>query len=299
MKKFEKIASLVTGGMFLLTTACFAVSGTVNAPNGLILREKASSSGKVIKTISDNEEVEILEKDGDWYKVKYNNDEGYVFAEYVNAEEEVEEAKEQKEEKDNTTENKKEETAVAEKNSNNKKAKSNFKIYIMPSVTSKTIGSIEKDQTVTVNYELNNWVNISAGDIQGWARKYFLDIDENKQEDKKEETDNSNTENANNEEQPDKETTTAENNEKKDESESKEDEKQDTNTTYKEEKTGYINASVSANVRKSASTSSDIVTILTKNTQVKILGEEGDFYKIQFQDYTGYIAKYLISDKAV
>ena len=44
----------------------------------------------------------------------------------------------------------------------------------MPSITSKTILMLEKDKDITVNYELNDWLNISIDGITGWVRKYFV-----------------------------------------------------------------------------------------------------------------------------
>ena len=90
MSNLKRIASLTILLLALFVTSCFATAGTVNAPNGLILREEASKSGKIITTISDNSNVEVTEESGDWYKVKYKNYNGYVFAEYVELEEPIE-----------------------------------------------------------------------------------------------------------------------------------------------------------------------------------------------------------------
>lgn len=45
------------------------------------------------------------------------------------------------------------------------------------------------------------------------------------------------------------------------------------------------------NVRREASTSSDVIAMLSKDVECELLGEEGDFYRIKYQDYTGYISK--------
>ena len=45
------------------------------------------------------------------------------------------------------------------------------------------------------------------------------------------------------------------------------------------------------NVRKEASTSSDVIAMLSKDVECELLGEEGDFYKIKYQNYTGFISK--------
>lgn len=45
------------------------------------------------------------------------------------------------------------------------------------------------------------------------------------------------------------------------------------------------------NVRREASTSSDVIAMLSKDVECELLGEEGDFYRIKYQNYTGYISK--------
>lgn len=45
------------------------------------------------------------------------------------------------------------------------------------------------------------------------------------------------------------------------------------------------------NIRKEPSTSSDIIAMLSKDVECELLGEEGDFYKIKYKNYTGYVSK--------
>lgn len=61
------------------------------------------------------------------------------------------------------------------------------------------------------------------------------------------------------------------------------------------EKKGYVNVT-QAIVRKSATTSSEMITALNFNSEVTIIGEENDFYKILIDNQEYYIAKRLISD---
>ena len=42
------------------------------------LREEANANSKILELLSQNDEVEILEKDGDWYKVKAKGITGYL-----------------------------------------------------------------------------------------------------------------------------------------------------------------------------------------------------------------------------
>lgn len=277
MNNLKRISSIALSGIFLFGTICFAKTGTVNAPNGLILREEASKSGEIIMTVSDDSKVEIIEEDGEWYKVKYNSHEGYLFAEYVEVEEEEEKAEtttepteEQTDETDEAGSTDTEEKQYPQK----QKVKSNLKIYLIPSVTAKTIADVAQDTEITVNYELNNWVNVTYGNVQGWARKYFV-----------------NTENKEQAEDTKTEETKVE--------DDKQEEETKTTETVIDNKKGYIDVSNSANVREKASTSSNIINTLLRNTEVTIIAEEGDFYKIKYQDITGYMAKELISEKPV
>ena len=73
MNNLKRILSITLGGIILIGTTSLASTGIVNAPNGLVLREKASKSANSVMTVSDDSKVEILEKDGEWYKVKYNS----------------------------------------------------------------------------------------------------------------------------------------------------------------------------------------------------------------------------------
>ena len=60
---------------------------------------------------------------------------------------------------------------------------------------------------------------------------------------------------------------------------------------------GYIDADTSVNVREAASISANVLITLNPNTEVTVVGEENDFYKIEYKEYKGYVAKRLISDK--
>ena len=284
MNKLKRILSITLGGIIVIGTTSFGATGIVNAPNGLVLREDASKSANPIMTVSDDSKVEILEENGEWYKVKYNSHEGYLFAEYVEVEqteevksEEPTETIEQGEEVETNNEQTENINNEEKQYPQNQKVKSDLKIYSIPSVTAKTITDVKKDEEVTINYELNNWVNVTYGTNTGWARKYFINNEVIIVE-----TDTENTETEITEEPKTEETEATQN-----------------VTTIIDNKKGYVDVSTSANIREKASTDSAIINTLLRNTEVKIVAEEGDFYKIEYQDITGYISKSLISDKPV
>ena len=45
------------------------------------------------------------------------------------------------------------------------------------------------------------------------------------------------------------------------------------------------------NVRKGPSTEEKVVAMLSEGVECELLGEEGDWYKIKYKSYTGYISK--------
>ena len=267
MDKTRITIILILTCIIIVGTTCLAATGIVNAPSGLVLRETPSKNADPITTISDESKVEVIKKEGDWYKVKYGEYEGYLYAEYVNLDEELAEPTEQEEVEQNESSSEEETSATETVNTINDFPKSvttntTVKAYLIPSVVSRVIANIEEGKQVTINYELGNWFNITYEEKEYWVRKYSLT------------------------------TQIVENNEGNSEDGNEA-------SVKVEKKKGYINVTTAANVRENASTSADVVTSLTRNTEVTIVAEEGDFYKIEYQNITGYISKSLVSDTAV
>ena len=57
---------------------------------------------------------------------------------------------------------------------------------------------------------------------------------------------------------------------------------------------GTIKGSDFLNLRESPSTSSNLVVRMPGDASFEILGEEGDWYRVQYQDYTGYVSKQYV-----
>lgn len=281
MDKIKKV-TLVFILIFLLAgVKVLATSGTVNAPSGLVLRETASKTSKPITTVNDKETVEIIETLDQWYKVKYKGYEGYLFSQYVNVEKTEEPVKEEKPAEEETPKEEPAETTETEQTATPEseypktvEMLSNAKVYLTPSVTASIIYNVEAKKEVTITKSLNSWFHITVDNNSGWVRKSFVEA---KIEQPVEKTETESTQ----------------------EQEEKEPEKEPQKTEEFKSKKGYIDVNSSVNVRKSASTSSDILTTLTTNTEVTVVGEEGDWYKITYRDYTGYISKSFVSDKQV
>ena len=151
MEKIKKLPIIIIMIIVMLTTVTLAVSGTVNAPSGLVLREEPSRTSNPITTVPDDATVEVIEESGEWYKVTYNGQEGYLFAEYVEGVEEINTPSTETQENPDAENQNQENT-----NTNNMQTQSEIKIYMMPLVTSTPIGTIAQGTSVTVIKEITN-----------------------------------------------------------------------------------------------------------------------------------------------
>lgn len=263
MNKMKKVSVATIVGLAIFGTTVFASTGKVyNTSQGLVLRGEASKTSAPLATVPNDKEFEILENLGEWYKVNVDGKEGYLFAEYVKVVEETP-AEEQPE------------NNVPVENNDPNTTKTETKIYKLPLITSSNIGTIPANTELNIEKTLNNWAYVSYNNVTGWIRTYNY--------------------NADTTETPEPETTPAEPEETPVET------PETTPTNQPEENTdlsftkGYINSS-SVNVRKGPSTDTEIVTTLILNTGVTITAQTGDWYKVTYGDYTGYIYKPLISE---
>lgn len=277
MKKLEKISITAIASLAVLGTTVFGATGKVyNTSQGLVLRKEASKSAEPLATIANDAEVEIIEKTGEWYKVNANGKEGYLFAEYVEVQEESEE-----EPTENT-----EQPVTNNQETPENTTKTETKIYIVPVITSSVIGTIPENTKLNVEKTLNNWSYVSYGETKGWIRTASYNTVEVTEKPQKEAPE------VVPEEIP------VETPEEPQEQENEQVEETPTENTNLSFTKGYIN-SESVNVRKGPSTDTDIVTILILNTGVTITAQTDEWYKVTYGDYTGYIYKPLISETPV
>lgn len=266
MKKLKAISLISIGAISILGTNVFATKGIVKSSSGLILRSSASKESTQITTLSDKTEVEILQEEGEWYKVVYNNNEGYLFKEYV--------TKVEEEGQSNKTENGEQTTSQIQTNIN---------VYKIPLITSTIIDEIQANETIEIIKQITNWSYIKSGEIEGWVRTAKIQNEELSET---------------NPEQP--EVPTEPENPVETEPETPaEPEVEAPEETIINISKGYVNVDY-ANVRKEATTSSDIVTTLTKGTSFTIVAETEEWYKLQYMGideivYDGYIFKELVS----
>lgn len=284
-----KIAKVVSIFVLLfiigITITSFAeISGTTI--EDAKLRKTASNDSTVLEIIPKNEEVEILEEDGDWYRVDYKKIKGYVAKEYIKLNEIA--SNEANTIQENTVqENTVQANAIATTINTNElkvgdviKAPVQVNIYIRPLINSKIVATLEKDNNINIINILNDWAYITTDIANGWVR---LDILKNGQ------TTLNNQEEQTNQEQTTQETTT-------NEEEKQAEEEQEASATIN--KTGYI-TSTGINFRKEPNTDSEVLKVFAQNAKVTILEEQGEWYKIEHKDEVGYVLKTYVSEKKV
>lgn len=304
MKKTTISSIIIAISMIVFTTKVQAATGKVTTET-LNLRSKSSTDSSVVKLLNMDDELEILSEEGNWYKVKVGDNEGYVSKDYVklgktstetNNTTPTDNANNNKNNSgSNTTGGSTESTNTKPDTSNTVTPNSTLKlekdvtIKILPLINANNLGTAKAGDEVTVITIANNWIFIETSEIAGWIVKDSSVGQVTNSDDKNtgSNTDN-NSDTSNSDDKDEEPTDTKTNTDNKDDTTSS-----DTNYT---KTTKYINAS-SVYVRKEPSTSAEIVTTLIRNTDVTVVGESGDWYKVTYKDYSGYIYKELLSDK--
>lgn len=257
----------------------------------LNLREKASTDSDILTLMSNGDECELIEEEGDWYKVKYESYTGYVSKEYVK----TSNTSSNSDDDNNTVTNQNNDTTGnqnEESNNNDTNTTTNTNVdetatastgkiskdtvaRILPLIHSNTLETLKSGTSISIITELNGWSYIETDSISAWVRSSNIKVDEKKQTGTTTSQDNNNMTN-----QTDK---AKENN-------------NDTSSTT--EKTMYVNDSY-VNLRKGPSTSADIIMVVGLNTKLTVIDEEGNWYKVKTSEGNAYVSKELLSDKKV
>jgi len=285
--KILKTVILAIIFLLLLSLSSLAAEGTVTA-SSLKLRKEPSLDGEVLYGISKDAKVEIIEKTDDkWYKVNYNGDTGYVAAEYIKTEDAfttatpeptpvVTEAPVEIEEPTET-----EQIAYTTANQ--------IDVYILPVINSSIINKLEANTSVNLIKKINKWAYIELNSNYGWViyDKLVADIVT---------TEETPSPSPSPEVTPSvaPEATPIDDSEAKEETTSTPEVTQEPEVSTK--KTGYINVSTYANLRKEPSTDSTVLDTLQRNTEVTVVLEENGWAKVEVRGMTGYISKDLISN---
>ncbi|NGT54788.1 SH3 domain-containing protein [Clostridium perfringens] len=309
-------------------------TGVVNVSSSLNVREGASTSSKVIGSLSGNTKVTIVGEEGAFYKIEYKGSHGYVAKEYIKDVTENNNSNQgtQTPEKPSTPENT-EKTGVVN-------VSSSLNVRSSASTSSKVIGSLSGNTKVTIVGEEGAFYKIEYKGSHGYvAKEYVKDVTESN--------------NSNQGTQTPEKPSTPENTEKtgvvnvssslnvregastsskvigslsgntkvtivgeegafykieykgshgyvakeyiKDIKDEVVTEPEKPSNPENSKKTGVVTASKGLNVRKEANTSSQIIGILNSGESVEIIGEENGFYKITYKGQEAYASKNYIN----
>ena len=276
IKKLCITALLAVITIFSMSFKSFAVTEGIITEETVRLRKEASTSSDTISLLAKDAKVEVLEKSGDWYKIKSGDTTGYVHKDFINISDDSSittnksvtnvESEELNSNEENINENSNEVDSTSAE-SEYRTVSQEQSLYIVPLINSSVINRISSNTKLSVIEELNGWSFVIYDEVSGWIRSDKLVIaSEDIQEEVAEE-----------------ETVV-------------EEERQE--QTVSETKTGYIKVD-GANLRKTASTTADILTVLYKNTEVTVISTENGWSKVKTGNTEGYISSDLISDTKV
>ena len=273
------VASIIMLLLIVLSNKVQAQTATVTADT-LNLRSEASTDSSIVKLLNQGEELDVISDEGDWLRVSSDGTEGYVSKDYVQVNEETvnttPETPTETPTQTPTTENPSETGTITVVTS---KVNQDTQIRILPLINSNVLENISSGATVTIITSTNKWTFVETDTISGWILNSALEENTTSTSDNQttENTDNGNTDDTNSSENND--TTN-----------------QSSDTMYDTAVTKYINGS-SVYIRNEPSTDASIVISLIRNTDVTVTGENGDWYKVKYGDFEGYIFKELLSDE--
>lgn len=300
IKNIVAVVSIGVTSLFCLNTSYAINNGKVKVETAN-LRETANENAKILEQLSINDKVEVIEKEGEWYKVSAEGITGYLREDLITVSEEknntitnnneiaqnqtndnnVTTTQNQISEATNETEEPKEavnEEKVEPKQEENKeeanpqeqkentltgkqKVLEDTKLKIVPVINATNISEVKKEEIVDVVEVMNGWISIETKTTKGWIRKEKLQ----KQEEQV---------------KPVEEVKTPEVGE------------QTKNQTVS--KTLYVNAS-RVNVRKEANSEAEIITKLQLNKEVEVIEENNGWSKVKVDGKEGYISSSLLS----
>ena len=273
------VASIIMLLLIVLSNKVQAQTATVTADT-LNLRSEASTDSSIVKLLNQGEELDVISDEGDWLRVSSDGTEGYVSKDYVQVNEETQtttpETPTETPTQTPTTENPSETGTITVVTS---KVNQDTQIRILPLINSNVLENISSGATVTIITSTNKWTFVETDTISGWVLNSALEENTTSTSDNQTtgNTDNGNTNN----------TSSSENNDTTNQS---------SDTMYDTAVTKYINGS-SVYIRNEPSTDASIVISLIRNTDVTVTGENGDWYKVKYGDFEGYIFKELLSDE--
>ena len=232
-----------------------SIGTLVNVNSYINIRQKPEAYSTVVSKLYKNAKVQIYGEENGFYKVSYMEKEkgyGYISKDYVKVDNGVDIPENKPVEKPETP-------GTVIKTGKVINVTTSLNVRSGAGTSYSAIGSLRANETVKITGESGNWFKIDFNGRAGYVSKDFIKVDEQNNEASKPEV---------KPEEPKPETPSV------------------------EEKTGQvINVTTSLNVRSGAGTNYSSIGSLKTNATVKITGESGNWYKIDFNGRVGYVSK--------
>ena len=198
MKLLNKLKITLLIAFFIIiffNLKAFAVTGVITEIT-VNMRKEPSTDSKRLMFVTQDYKVEVLEKVGEWYKVKYKGVTGYVYGKYVDVDDsklEVKDAAQEEIKNSNENKDKEEKEPIQDVTTDvlaDLQIKENGILRLVPNITSSIIYTAKKAVSVNVIEQFGKWSYVYVENTYGWIRtdniieKNSISLNEDKEEDK-------------------------------------------------------------------------------------------------------------------
>ena len=227
--------------------------GTVNATEGLRVREGAGTNTKILGVLNHGSSVKIVDTNGSWYKIKYGSGYGYVHKDYIKVTSSGSTGSTGSGSQNNNSSNNNSGSTVTEKDGT-VNATEGLRVREGAGTNTKILGVLNHGSSVKIVDTNGSWYKIKYGSGYGYVHKDYVTI--------KTSSNDNNTQ-----------------------------EKPDNKPEVVVKKGEVYNTGSNLRVRSAANTNSIVLGYLVDGTKVDIIGSEGNWYKINFKDKIGFVSK--------
>lgn len=176
MKKTLKILGIVLIVLLAAYNFSIAATGKVNE-NNIRMRKEPNTTSAIITNLYKNDEVEVLEKTGDWYKIKYEGKVGYMRSDLIDitsgtvvdaaaATSATTSTTTTTETTTSTSTSAETVTTTVEKKEYTLKVDTSIKTY--PVMYARNKMDVKKGEKVEKKEELGKWIKVKKDTSEGW-----------------------------------------------------------------------------------------------------------------------------------
>ena len=134
----------------------------INVDTNLRIRKKATTNSEILGYLTNGQEFDIINQNGDWYEIKHNGQSGYIYKEYA----EILNTS-------NTNESNKNFKSIT-KFGYVRNVSTNLNVRSNPILSSDVIGTLNEGQTIEIKGEKDNWYEINYNGRNAYVSKSYI-----------------------------------------------------------------------------------------------------------------------------